>query len=122
MRIVFTAVICLCSTLVAHADETQVKLPVIGWLSPSTSQAYQQPGLGNPGLQLLRESLAKVGLVDGKNVRVEMRLAEGRLERLPALAEALVRDGATVILAFGEPAGQAAQGATRTLPIVCVAD
>src|SRR4051794_4543311 len=122
MRVVFTAVIWLCSTLLAHADETQVKLPIIGWLSPSTSQAYQQAGLGNPGLQLLRQSLAKVGLVDGKNVRIEMRLAEGRLERLPALAEALVRDGATVILAFGEPAGQAAQSATKTLPIVCVAD
>jgi putative tryptophan/tyrosine transport system substrate-binding protein len=122
MRIVFTVIIWLCSTVLPHADEAQVKLPVIGWLSPSTTQAYQQAGLGNPGPQLLRESLAKVGLIDGKNVRLEMRLAEGRLERLPGLAEALVRDGVTVILAFGEPAGQAAQSATETLPIVCVAD
>ena len=48
--------------------------------------------------------------------------APAGLERLPGLAEALVRDGVTVILAFGEPAGQAAQSATETLPIVCVAD
>ena len=51
-----------------------------------------------------------------------MRLAEGKLDRLPVLADGLVREGATVILAFGEPAGRAAQAATTTVPIVCVAD
>jgi len=51
-----------------------------------------------------------------------MRLAEGKLDRLRDLAEALVRDGATVIYASGEPAGRAAQAATKTLPVVCVAD
>src|SRR3954452_17403898 len=112
MRIVFTLIIWLCGTVLPHAQEAQAKLPVIGWLSPSTTQAYQQVGLGKPGPHLLRESLAKLGLIDGKNVRLEMRLAEGELERLPGLAEALVRDGVTVILAFGEPAGQAAQAAT----------
>ncbi|MEH2565945.1 ABC transporter substrate-binding protein [Bradyrhizobium sp. AZCC 2289] len=122
MRLVFTLIIWLCSTAFPHAQEAQVRLPVIGWLSPSTTQAYQQTGVGKPGPQLLRESLARFGLVDGKNVRLEMRLAEGRLERFPGLAEGLVRDGATVILAFGEPAGQAAQAATATIPIVCVAD
>jgi putative tryptophan/tyrosine transport system substrate-binding protein len=122
MRLVFTLVIWLCSTAFPHAEEAQDKLPVIGWLTPSTTQAYQQTGLGKPGPQLLRESLARFGLIDGKNVRLEMRLAEGRLERFPGLAEGLVRDGATVILAFGEPAGQAAQAATATIPIVCVAD
>jgi ABC-type uncharacterized transport system substrate-binding protein len=121
-RIAFTLVIWLCSTVLPHAQEAQVKPPVIGWLSPSTTQAYQQVGLGKPGPQLLREALAKFGLIDGTNIRLEMRLAEGRLERFPGLAEALVRDGATVILAFGEPAGQAAQTATSTIPIVCVAD
>jgi putative ABC transport system substrate-binding protein len=51
-----------------------------------------------------------------------MRLAEGKLDRLAGLAEALVREGATVILAYGEAAGRAAQAATKTLPIVCVGD
>jgi putative ABC transport system substrate-binding protein len=122
MRLVFTLVIWLCSAAFPHAEDAQDKLPVIGWLTPSTTQAYQQTGLGKPGPQLLRESLARFGLIDGKNVRLEMRLAEGRLERFAGLAEGLVRDGATVILAFGEPAGQAAQAATATIPIVCVAD
>jgi putative tryptophan/tyrosine transport system substrate-binding protein len=51
-----------------------------------------------------------------------MRLAEGKLDRLRKLAETLVRDGAAVIYASGEPAGRAAQAATNTLPVVCVGD
>jgi putative ABC transport system substrate-binding protein len=70
----------------------------------------------------LRDSLARHGLIDGKNIRIDMRLAEGRLDRLPGLAEAVVRDGAAVVLAYGEAAGRAAQAATSTLPIVCVGD
>ena len=95
--------------------------PVVGWLSPATAESYSH-GAGNPGPHLLRESLARHGLIDGKNVRVEMRLAEGKLERLPELAKALVRDGATVLLAYGEEAARAAQAATKTLPIVAVGD
>jgi putative tryptophan/tyrosine transport system substrate-binding protein len=89
-------------------------LPVIGFLSPATMQTVRA--------QLLRDALAKHGLVDGKNVRVDVRVAEGRLERLPGLAEAFVRDGATVIFATGDAAGRAAQAATKTLPIVVIGD
>jgi ABC-type uncharacterized transport system substrate-binding protein len=121
-RIALTLIFWLSSTVLPYAQEPLVKLPVIGWLSPATTQSYQQSDPGSPGLQLLRDSLAKHGLIDGKNVRIDMRLAEGNLDRLPELSEALVRDGATVILAFGEPAALAAQAATKTLPIVCVCD
>jgi putative ABC transport system substrate-binding protein len=121
-RIAFSLIFWLCGTVLASAQEASVKLPVIGWLSPSTTQSYQQPGPGNPGLQLLRDSLAKHGFIDGRNIRIDMRLAEGKLDRLPGLAEAVVREGATVILANGEEAGRAAQVATKTLPIVCVGD
>jgi putative tryptophan/tyrosine transport system substrate-binding protein len=121
-RITLILVFWLCSTVLPYAQEPPVKVPVIGWLSPATMQSYSQPGAGNPGPQLLRDLLAKHGLIDGKNIRLDMRLAEGKLDRLPGLAEALVRDGATVIIASGEAAGRAAQAATKTLPIVCVAD
>jgi putative tryptophan/tyrosine transport system substrate-binding protein len=121
-RIAFSLIFWLCGNVLASAQEASVKLPVIGWLSPATTQSYQQPGPGNPGLQLLRDSLAKHKFVDGKNMRIDMRLAEGKLDRLPGLAEALVSDGATVILAFGEEAGRAAQAATKTVPIVCVGE
>jgi putative ABC transport system substrate-binding protein len=106
----------------AHAQQPIAVIPIVGWISPATSQSYSQPKPGNPGPHQLREALAKLGLVDGKNIRIDMRLAEGRLDRLPHLAEVLVREGVTVILAFGEEAGRAAQSATRTLPIVCIGD
>ena len=100
----------------------QKAMPVLGWLSPATTQSYQLLGPDSPGPAQLRAAMAKYGLVDGTNIRVEMRLAEGKAERLPALAKELVESGATILLAFGEPAGKAAQAATATLPIVCVAD
>ena len=85
----------LCGTPLAFAQE----VPVIGWITPSTTESFQQTAPGSPGPGLLREMLTRHGLIDGKTVRLDARLAEGRLERLPALAEELVRDGATVILA-----------------------
>ena len=121
-RIAVLSVLWLTGTVLASAQEPPVKVPVIGWLSPATTESYRQPGAGNPGPELLRNALARHGLIDGRNVRVDMRLAEGKLERLPGLADTVVREGATVILAYGEAAGRAAQAATKTLPIVCVAD
>src|SRR5262245_21528479 len=88
--------------------------PVIGFLSPATAQTVRA--------QLLRDALAKHGFVEGKNVRVDVRVADGKLERLPRLAADLVRERVTVIFATGDAAGRAAQAATRTLPIVVVGD
>ena len=48
MRLVFILIIWLCSTDFPRAQEAQVELPVIGWLSPSTTQAYQQVVLESP--------------------------------------------------------------------------
>jgi putative ABC transport system substrate-binding protein len=113
---------CLFGAALAFAQEPSGKLPIIGWITPATAESYQQSAPGSPGPRLLRESLARHGLIDGKNIRLDMRLAEGRLDRLPELAEELVREGAAVILAYGEAAGRAAQAATKTIPIVCVGD
>ncbi len=121
-RIALALISWLCGTALAFAQEPSAKLPIIGWITPSTTESYQESAPGSPGPRLLRESLARHGLIDGKNVRLDMRLAEGRLDRLPGLAEELVREGAAVILAYGEAAGRAAQAATKTIPIVCVGD
>jgi putative ABC transport system substrate-binding protein len=67
---------------------------------------------------MLRDALAALGDVDGRDLRIEFRLAEGDAGRLPELAEALVRDRASVIVANGSLAIRAAQRATRTIPIV----
>src|SRR5262249_14398355 len=106
----------------AFAQEPSAKLPIIGWISPSTTESYQEAAPGSPGPRLLRESLARHGLIDGKNMRLDMRLPESRLDRPPGLAAELVREGAGVILAYGKTAWRAAQAATKTIPIVCVGD
>jgi len=67
---------------------------------------------------LLREALTALGYVDGSNIRLDFRLAEGDPGRFPELAAALVRDKPSVIVAQGEAAARAAQATTRTIPIV----
>ena len=82
----------------------------IGILSPESLQ----PGL----LEEFREELRKLGYVEGKNVAIEIRHPEGKTERLPALADELVRRRVDVILAVNTSAVQAAKKATTTIPIV----
>jgi len=114
-RIVAVPLVCsFCCVLHARGQETANKVPTIGFLSPAAVQTIR--------VDLLRESLAKHGLVDGQNVRIDIQVADGRLERLAGLAEGLVRTGATIMFATGDAAGQAAQAATRTLPIIMVGD
>jgi ABC-type uncharacterized transport system substrate-binding protein len=62
--------------------------------------------------------LAALGDTDGKNIRLDFRLAEGDAGRFPELATALVRDNPSVIVANGPPAVRAAKYATRTIPII----
>jgi putative tryptophan/tyrosine transport system substrate-binding protein len=105
----------LCAIIPAFAQNAD-KLPVVGILRSNTSDTVEPFATG------LRDALAALGLVDGRNIRVEVRLAEGHLERLPELAQSLVQAKASVILAFGPPAIRAAQQATSTIPIVASAD
>ena len=66
--------------------------------------------------------MASLGQVDGRNIRIDFRLASGHAERFPELAHQLVRDKASVIVASGDAAVRAAQQATKTIPIVAVVD
>jgi putative ABC transport system substrate-binding protein len=75
-----------------------------------------------PGTTLFRNALAALGQVDGRNIHLENRLAEGHSERLPEVAQSLVRDQPAVIVALGEAATRAAQQATKTIPIVTISD
>jgi putative tryptophan/tyrosine transport system substrate-binding protein len=69
-------------------------------------------------LQLLRDALRELGYVEGKNLQLEVRWGEGKLDRLPALAAELVQLKVDVIVAASSPAVLAASQATRTIPIV----
>jgi putative ABC transport system substrate-binding protein len=71
-----------------------------------------------PTLQALREALAELGYVEDRNIHIEPRWAEGRVERLPVLAAELVRLGVDIIVTLGGVATRAAKNATSTVPIV----
>ena len=93
----------------AHAQRPA--MPVIGYLSAA----------GSPGGHLmtaLRQGLAEAGYVEGRNVAIEFRSAEGQYDRLPAMADELVRRPVAVIIASPTPAALAAKAATATIPIV----
>jgi putative tryptophan/tyrosine transport system substrate-binding protein len=91
----------------------QPAMPVIGYLS------IRSAGAEAPFLVSFRQGLSATGLVEGRNVAVEYRFAEGRFERLPALAGDLVgRQVALIVATGGTPASLAAKAATATIPIV----
>src|SRR5262249_61789959 len=73
---------------------------------------------GTPYLEAFRQGLRNLGWVVGHNIAMEVRYAQGRHERLPALAAELVRHKVDVIFASTTPAALAAQQATSTIPIV----
>ena len=76
------------------------------------------PAMGNTNLDQLRRGLGVLGYVEGQHYVLEPRWAEGRLERLPALAVELVRAAVDIIVASGPPAIRAAREATPRIPIV----
>ena len=95
------------------ARAQQPAMPVIGFLHS------QSPGPSAHLAAAFRRGLRQVGFVDGRNVTIEYRWAEGRYERLPELAADLVRRPVTVLVAVGgEPTSLAAKAATSTIPIV----
>jgi putative tryptophan/tyrosine transport system substrate-binding protein len=90
----------------------QPAIPVIGFLGTET------PDLFASRLRAFHQGLNEIGFAEGRNVRIEYRWAEGRNDRLPALATDLVRHQVWVIAAGGTSAALAAQAASRVIPTV----
>src|SRR5438552_1095796 len=95
------------------ARAQQPAMPVVGFLSSSSPDAYQDR------LRAFRKGLSEAGFVEGRNVAIEFRFAEFQNDRLPALAADLVRRRVAVISGVNSTEGvRVAQAATTTIPIV----
>jgi putative ABC transport system substrate-binding protein len=98
----------------AGEGQHAANIPRVGFLSPSS--------LSDPRtsryFQALRQGLRELGYVEGQNIAIESRWAEGQYSRLPSLAVELVRLKIMVLVTYGGVATQAAKQATATIPIV----
>ena len=99
----------LAAPLAAEAQQP-ARVPRIGYLESGSP--------GTPLVEAFRQGLRDLGWIEGQNIAVEVRAAEGKYDRLPELAAELVRLKVDVIFASSTPAALAAKHATTTIPIV----
>jgi ABC-type uncharacterized transport system substrate-binding protein len=108
---ILIAVILLAVGVIAEAQQAK-KVPRIGYLGGATASA------SSARLEPFRQGLRELGYVEGKNIVIEWRSAEGKPDRLPALVAELLRLKVDIIVTAGPSVTRAAKEATVTTPIV----
>jgi len=103
------AIVC---PLGVRAQPQAGKVPRIGYLGVTS------PSDRPPLLDTFRQGLRELGWIEGQNIVIDYRFAEGRLDRLPDIAAELVRLNVDVIVSLGTQGVTAAKNATKTIPIV----
>ena len=98
--------------LPAEAQQQPKKIYRIGYLWPT------RPTSPDLGTDAFRQGLRELGYIEGRNIVIEFRFADGKVDRLPALAAELVQLKVDIFVAVGGPSVQAAKKATETIPIV----
>ena len=112
-KITFLTLCVMLFALCVSADaQQQAKTFKIGWLESGTTDRGSKLG------EIFLRRLAEFGFVEGKNITLEYRSADNKLDRLPALADELVRLNVDVLLTTATPALIAAKNSTKTIPIV----
>ena len=115
MPSILIAVVLLAFRVAVEAQQPK-KVPRIGYLSVSSPSAM------STRTEAFRQGLRELGYVEGKNIVIEWRSAEGKRDRLPSLAAELVRLKVDIIVTAGPPATRSAKEATVTIPIVFAQD
>jgi ABC-type uncharacterized transport system substrate-binding protein len=108
---ILVVVVLVAVAIIAEAQQP-AKVAKIGFLGVRSASRQA------PGSEAFRRELLKLGNVEGKNITLEYRDTEGKLDRLSAVADELVRLGVDVLVTAGTPAALALKNATRTIPIV----
>ena len=116
-RILFCVLVTVSLFTVSSVEAQQpAKIPRIGYLNAVS------PSTVSDRIEALRQGLRELGYVEGKNIVIEYRYAEGKLDRLPALASELVRLKVDVIVTSGPLPTRVTKEATTTIPIVMAQD
>src|SRR6266550_5051832 len=112
---ILVAAMLLAVAVIAEAQQL-ARIPRIGYLATVSRSAIAVR------IEAFRQGLRDLGYVEGKNIVIEWRFAEGKLDRLPALAAELVRLKVDLIVSASPPVTGAAKDATVTIPIVMAHD
>src|SRR4030095_13307980 len=98
-----------------HLAEAQqpAKVPKIGWLG---TRSVARSNVSTPGRELFQREFRKLGYIEGKNIAIEYRSAENKLDRLPALADELVHLNVDVLVTGSTAAKVGAKKGTKTIP------
>jgi putative ABC transport system substrate-binding protein len=116
-KILVYALPVLILTIIHLAEAQQAKkVPRIGYLTAASASAMV------PRANAFRQGLRELGYVEGKNILIEYQYADGKLDRLPALAAELVRLNIDIIVSGGPAATRPAREATSTIPIIMAQD
>src|SRR5258707_15094110 len=108
---ILVAVVLLAVAVIAEAQQPK-KVHRIGYLSSS------DPASDSPRIEAIRLALRDLGYIEGQNIAIEYRYAEGKQDRFPELAAELELLKVDIIVVGGDALARAAKNATKTIPIV----